>query len=112
MAVTHAGRRLGHSPQIAEVSDALSGSPLRPEHAQSIGSFCPHRRYVIGEHRFSPHSAVSQEFEAASWTNSRFAPDEKVPTTRWALWFRSDSARAQVVHSDRAAAERLRRDQF
>jgi len=31
---------------------------------------------------------------------------------RWARWGYSESSRAQVVHGDRAAAERLRRDQL
>src|SRR5690349_22882210 len=40
----------------------------------------------------------------------------RLPTTRWpaswARWGCSESARAPVVHGDRAAAERLRRDQL
>jgi hypothetical protein len=43
-------------------------------------------------------------------------PKVRLPTTRWparwARWGCSESARAPVVHGDRAAAERLRRDQL
>lgn len=90
---------------------AIAQRPYQEPHLVSRKLAENSRRYVIGEHRFSRHCAASRESEPASSTSSRFALDERHPTTSWALWVCSESARARVVHGDRAAAERLRRDQ-
>src|SRR3982751_3927352 len=74
------------------------------------------RRCCIHPARWTLHRSAGHAEDGVRAAGTLCCAARRLPTTRWpassARWGCSESARAPVVHGDRAAAERLRRDQL